>query len=553
MLERSGELIDSMNTICQSEAQFKAAFQMAQSGRRDEAQQILQELLVKHPDHPDVLHLMGIILLESGCIAKAQHVLHAALTRRPEEAQFHYHYGLALVRTGDIAGAEKAFSGALALDPKFNDARYNLGKALKDQGDLESAAAVYQDLLDQMSACPKALYNLANLRLEMDQLTEAEALFTNLLAKFPQHLDARTNLALLKNRRGETQAAMQILDKALEIDPTHQGATDLLRRLQSRKIPAWHFDMLNDDKRNEAYHQAISRIAGQVDHVLEIGTGSGLLAMMAARAGAKRVTTCEMSQPLAAVARKVIARNGLTEKIQVVSKKSTQLKIGKDLLEPADLLIAEVYDNGLLGEHFLPALLHAKRNLLKPDAVVIPAAATVYAMLIESWELRRVNPLRRIAGFDLSDFDVFRRPGYRQINLENFNYRALSPPAVACRLDFQNKWPAPSLKHLPVSISQTGVCHAVAFWFDLHLDDVTHISTRNTAHTNHWKQALQFLTDDFRLTAGDCVKLQVNQKMTSFEFALETEDGTDGDRNMDMCPELKKIKTDVNNSIRSET
>ena len=90
-----------------------------------------------------------------------------------------------------------------------------------------------------------------------------------------------------------------------------------------------------------------------------------------------------MSKQLAAVARKVIARNGYADIIRVISEKSTQLKIGVDLLEPADLLIAEVFDNGLLGEHFLPALLHAKRNLLKDEAVIIPAAADIYAMLIE--------------------------------------------------------------------------------------------------------------------------------------------------------------------------
>jgi tetratricopeptide (TPR) repeat protein len=518
---RSPSITFFMSSIHNSEAQFHDAFQTARSGRRDEAEQKLRELLVKHPNHPDILHLLGVLLLESERGLESAHLLKEAVDQRPDNAQFHYHHGLALVGVGDTDGAVSAFGKAVALDDGSYEARYNLAKALKDQGCFDGAAAAYQELLDRAPSFTEALYNLANLRYEMDQTEEAEALFKKLLSENPGHLNARTNLAMIKSRHGQTERAIEILENVMAIDPNHKDAKGLLRRLYNNKIPAWHFDMLNDEERNKAYHQAISAAADKAEYVLEIGTGSGLLAMMAARAGARKVTTCEMSKPLAAIAHKVIARNGYADIIRVIPEKSTRLKIGVELPEPADLLIAEVFDNGLLGEHFLPALLHAKRNLLKEDAIIIPAAATIYTMLIECPQLRRVNPIKNIAGFDLSDFDRFRSPGYRQICLENISYQALSDPVAVCHLDFQNDVPTSAQDNLEVRIRRTGVCQAAAFWFDLHLDKKNKISTLHGAHSNHWKQALQFFSVDLQCTAGDTVKLGVTQNLTGFEFILE--------------------------------
>ena len=59
--------------------------------------------------------------------------------------------------------------------------------------------------------------------------------------------------------------------------------------------------------------------------MLDIGTGSGLLAMMACAAGAGNVTACECFSPVARCAAQCIADNGLEESITLVAKASTEM------------------------------------------------------------------------------------------------------------------------------------------------------------------------------------------------------------------------------------
>lgn len=168
--------------------------------------------------------------------------------------------------------------------------------------------------------------------------------------------------------------ALDLYRQALAADPREPGARLGLGEIYRRDVARWHFSMLNDDARNAAYDAAIARAVRPGDVVLDIGTGAGLLAMMAARAGAAHVYTCECVPLIAEKAREVIAANGLCDRITVLSKWSHQLKVGEDLPQRADVLVSEIVDNLLIGEGIIATLDHALSHLVKRDALVIPAA-----------------------------------------------------------------------------------------------------------------------------------------------------------------------------------
>ena len=122
--------------------------------------------------------------------------------------------------------------------------------------------------------------------------------------------------------------------RMLELQPDNIHVRHQMRRLTSVMVPFWHIPMLNDIRRNDAFERAICKAVekeGPDARILDIGTGSGLLSMMAARAGARNIVSCERIPVIAETAERIVARNGYESQIRVVNKSSTQIAVGEDI------------------------------------------------------------------------------------------------------------------------------------------------------------------------------------------------------------------------------
>jgi len=136
--------------------------------------------------------------------------------------------------------------------------------------------------------------------------------------------------------------------------------------------PVEHARMLHDDRRTNAYAEAIAAAVQPGDIVLDIGTGSGVLAVTAARTGARHVYAVEATD-IAEVAERVFEANGVQDRVTLVRGWSRQI----ELPERADVLVAEVIGSDPLGEEILETTLDARRRLLKPTATLVPNALTL--------------------------------------------------------------------------------------------------------------------------------------------------------------------------------
>jgi len=150
--------------------------------------------------------------------------------------------------------------------------------------------------------------------------------------------------------------------------------------------PIEHARMLHDDRRTCDFIAALTAAVRPGDIVLDIGTGSGVLAVALARAGARHVYAVEASD-IAAVAARVFEANGVTDCVTLVPGWSRQI----ELPERADLLVAEIIGNEPFEEEILETTLDARRRLLKPRARLVPHALELLArpLLLPEAEFRQ--------------------------------------------------------------------------------------------------------------------------------------------------------------------
>lgn len=185
-------------------------------------------------------------------------------------------------------------------------------------------------------------------------------------------------------------------------------------------------DMLHDHERNEKYFHALKKAIDKMHernlpaNVLDIGTGTGLLSMMAVKCGADSVIACEAFRPMADCAEKIIEKNGMADQIILIKKRSTDI-FEADLPQRANILVTEVFDTELIGEGAIKTFNHAHLHLLDNDCIVVPDSATIFVQVVESPLAWAWNMPKLIA--DLDGDVLVRTPN--EVRLNQFSFRIL--------------------------------------------------------------------------------------------------------------------------------
>ena len=312
----------------------------------------------------------------------------------------------------------------------------------------------------------------------------------------------------------------QILSEVLELDPHHHEAQILKERLHQMFVPRWHFPMMADKARNLAYARAIAAKVKPGDVVLDIGCGAGLTAMMAARAGAKHVYTCEQQPLIAEAAKQVIADNGLSDRVTVISKWSHEIVVGVDIPEPADVVISEIVDTVLLGEGALATLTHAMGALAKPEARAIPERGTLMAQLVESEKLVEQWQPQQAEGFDISAFT--RLVDVAQITPNDFaacDLRPLGPTADLFEFDFARPSLNAARSTEDLFCVGTGTVHAVLVCFDMELAPGISV-TNDISSDGHWGRTAYLLNTPREAKSGDYLRVTAQHDTSQLSLSV---------------------------------
>ena len=130
----------------------------------------------------------------------------------------------------------------------------------------------------------------------------------------------------------------------------------------------YHQNMLADGVRNKLLYKAIKRSVTPETSFLDIGAGTGVWAILAAKLGAKRVVAVEVEEGLIPIIYKLAQENGVASRIEIVHGKSDDVKIrGK-----FDVIVSELFDSDAFGAGTVKSFVDLRTRFLAPGGVLIP-------------------------------------------------------------------------------------------------------------------------------------------------------------------------------------
>jgi type I protein arginine methyltransferase len=278
-----------------------------------------------------------------------------------------------------------------------------------------------------------------------------------------------------------------------------------------RDFPVWHFAMVNDQPRNEAIEHAIAALGLAGKTVVEIGTGTGLIALLFAKYGAARVVSCEMNANLAGVAQRIVAATPYADRITIINESST-VAIQRGLMpRQPDVIFTETLDCGVVGEGFMP-IAEDIRRLAGPDTIIMPRVVRQFAALIDSDSLANLNRAGFACGFDLSLLNDYATGNYFPVHTELHPHRFLSESA---KLRDYTYIGCPDARPMPVRATSSGTAHGLLSWFNAEFGCA---SVANEPFSGgHWHQAFHPLAEEMTITEGEEISLLIDDG--GFAFA----------------------------------
>lgn len=493
-------------------------------GQLDDAEALYLQVLSTEPERTEALLLVALVAFDRGDWPRAQRWAERALSQAPSSPEGLYLLGRIRLRLGDASSAAEAIGRALSLGVAArHEAMLDLAACHAQRKAWPEVLALAKSVL---SEAPSELgaWRLAGFAcFSLGRDTEGIACFERVLAADAGQAPIWHACSVMHYRAGDPIAAHRCAQRACELAPGNREYAYSLRLAAARAVPDWHFNMVHDEARNAAFAAAIAAVVDSEQLVLEIGGGSGLLALLAARSGARRVVSCEQNPLLAATATENVRRNGLSERIDIVAKLSTALQVGVDLPEKASVLIGEIFSVQVITEGVLPSFEDAKARLLTPNARIIPERAAARGALATGEGLARKVRVTSACGFDLSALNAFMPVVQYLQSAEGVSL--LSEAVDLFSFDFANDSVFPSQKReVSLTASVAGRCEGVLQWLRLDLLPGVHFEnvpgSAAIADSQHWAPVFYPFERPLELAVGQIVTLRTSHNRSGLRVEL---------------------------------
>jgi len=346
--------------------------------------------------------------------------------------------------------------------------------------------------------------------------------------KLPQINFGRKNRTLTSTETGFTGASTGWFDDEVYSRPRHAATFDEASKhdyyFGSYSSHHIHEEMLKDTHRTTTYKNAIEGNKNDFKDkiVLDIGCGTGILSIFAARAGAKHVYAVDAAE-IALFAREIVKDNGLEDKITVIHGKMEEIEFPFGDGE-VDIIISEWMGYFLLYESMLDCVLWARDKYLnKSTGKMLPDRAIMYVAAIEdsSFMGEKLNFWDSVYDVNMSCMTkgLFRDPIVDTVPAEN----VMSDECCVVDLDLvkMKKEDVEFSNFYSLTMKYNDRAHAFVFWFDAVFSDLENpvvLTTSPYKRYTHWKQSVLYLEKPLRVQAGDVLygSIAVRQDRKNF-------------------------------------
>jgi len=272
--------------------------------------------------------------------------------------------------------------------------------------------------------------------------------------------------------------------------------------------------LIADSVRTDAYARALRQAVNPDSAVLDIGTGTGIFALLACQFGARRVYAIE-SNNLIQVAREIAAANGYSDRIEFIQDVSTRVT----LPEKVDVVVSEIHDVLPLFTHSLVSIADARRRMLAPNGTLIPQYETLWAAVVEApdlygghvrpWEKNRYG-LDMVAGRRYAT-NAFRRTRVTPEQLltearswARLDYAILNNPDVCGEV----AWTA----------ARAGIGRGLSIWFDATLAEGVRFSNGPDAPELVFGSAFFPWSEPVTIAVGDTVAVALRANLVGEDY-----------------------------------